>query len=1136
MLLKNNYLREKFAMKNLLSLFLITNFLTANAQQLLNEQCGSEQVHQVFLQNAGNLLRHQQIEQLIYNASKSGIEQAPGRSDFVLPVVVHIIHNGGSENISDVQALRAIDYLNQAFRNTALYDSTDGVDTRIQFCLAKKNPQGQATSGINRVQSALTDLDLSQDLTVKNLSRWDPTCYVNIWVVKTICSQGSCNIGGYAYLPSAHGKAFDGIVVRASTMGSTSAATGTLIHEAGHYLGLYHTFQGGCTNNNCLSDGDKVCDTPPDNSTAYIACASTMNSCSTDALSGFTSDQPDQHKNFMDYTAATCRTMFSAGQRDRMIWHTQNIRASLQNCSSCFSPCTTAINASFVSSASAVAVGASVNFTNQSSGAASYKWLVNGTLFATTANSVYTFNNAGTYIVRLETIGVDTNCVDYFTDTITVNCGVTAGFSANNLNPAVGQAVTFTNFSTGATNYQWFVDGVLQGTSLTLNYTFNQGGSYSVYLVASSLLCSDTTPITYFIHVGAPCNVSFGWTPQNANTCLAVKYEPDTGCNYTNYLWTFCEPNYLDSLTTQSYTHTGGGSAPAGAKFIRDENGNYYVFYCLYSSANTTALRRMKFGNSIQNSPVVDTVVVSSGLGASSNLHGFDVVYHDGSYYGFLLFYNGIYRINFGGTLDSKIVTATQLTGISGGIDWGHKVEIVRETNNWWLIVAARNSSAITLLYLGSSITNNVQAQSSHAVNGCSGFSYHKINGSHYIYGVGLFSGVRIISFGNSLANTPTLSNSYLYNNGVYPDDIALYQNCDGSLSGVLLYENTQVHQLVKFNTPTSAPIVLDTFTKNTLRISGMSRLIRTDQGLTTFATQGANNGLVKLNFGDCGIPYSTLKFPPPVAYNKAGSYYVRLAVDEGLPTQQVYCRNVNVTNVAGNPVNLGQDTTLCFSGVRTLNAGPSYKTYLWHDGITDSSTSVFGEGKYFVRVEDYCGNVFSDTIVVDVDSATQISLGNDTSICLGQSIQLNAGNKYVSYSWTPSSGLSCSNCANPIASPASSSVYSVTGKNQSGCVTAASIEISVNTCVGVDDIEKDLVKVIYPVPATETLNIALTDVGEVKVFLFDALGQQVKDSRDIKYEKQNLISLDVSELAAGIYLLEVSTATQKSLLKVVVQ
>jgi hypothetical protein len=292
----------------------------------------------------------------------------------------------------------------------------------------------------------------------------------------------------------------------------------------------------------------------------------------------------------------------------------------------------------------------------------------------------------------------------------------------------------------------------------------------------------------------------------------------------------------------------------------------------------------------------------------------------------------------------------------------------------------------------------------------------------------------------------------------------------------------------------------------------------------------------VKLNFGDCGIPYSTLKFPPPVAYNKAGSYYVRLAVDEGLPTQQVYCRNVNVTNVAGNPVNLGQDTTLCFSGVSTLNAGPSYKTYLWHDGITDSSTSVFGEGKYFVRVEDYCGNVFSDTIVVNVDSATQISLGNDTSICLGQSIQLNAGNKYVSYSWTPSSGLSCNNCANPIASPASSSVYSVTGKNQSGCVTAASIEINVNTCVGVDDIEEDLVKVIYPMPVTEKLKVALTVAGEVKVFLFNALGQQVKDSRDIKYEKQNLVSLDVSELTAGIYLLEVSTLTQKSLLRVVIQ
>ena len=88
----------------------------------------------------------------------------------------------------------------------------------------------------------------------------------------------------------------DGLVVEARAFGASQAGSTTAIHEFGHYFGLYHTFQGGCTNDNCLTDGDHVCDTPPDQSTAAVACGGSANSCTTDAQSGFTSDQPDNHR------------------------------------------------------------------------------------------------------------------------------------------------------------------------------------------------------------------------------------------------------------------------------------------------------------------------------------------------------------------------------------------------------------------------------------------------------------------------------------------------------------------------------------------------------------------------------------------------------------------------------------------------------------------------------------------------------------------------------------------------------------------------------------------------------------------------------------------------------------------------
>jgi len=68
----------------------------------------------------------------------------------------------------------------------------------------------------------------------------------------------------------------------------------------GHFLGLYHTFEGGCTNNDCAIDGDGICDTPPDNSTAWISCGNTQNSCTTDANSGFATDQNDLLADYMD--------------------------------------------------------------------------------------------------------------------------------------------------------------------------------------------------------------------------------------------------------------------------------------------------------------------------------------------------------------------------------------------------------------------------------------------------------------------------------------------------------------------------------------------------------------------------------------------------------------------------------------------------------------------------------------------------------------------------------------------------------------------------------------------------------------------------------------------------------------------
>ena len=281
-------------------------------------QCAADFIHNNLMQT-DSAYRNQivtlesQVEAITQNHANNELRSTL----YTIPVVVHVIHLGEpigtGSNITDIQIQQAIAGLNDRFRNI----NGLGVDVELEFCLASKDPNGNSTNGINRVDGSSVPNYSANGITptgnpcsgavatvIKDLSRWPVSDYYNIWVVSEICNGGFV---GYASYPV--GGLYDGLVIVSTSMTSTS---GTLPHEVGHGFFLYHTFNGDGGNvscpvdTNCLINGDLVCDTPPHKQSD----CGTTNPCTSAGV------WDNSRYNYMTYCPLVNR--FTQGQKDRI--------------------------------------------------------------------------------------------------------------------------------------------------------------------------------------------------------------------------------------------------------------------------------------------------------------------------------------------------------------------------------------------------------------------------------------------------------------------------------------------------------------------------------------------------------------------------------------------------------------------------------------------------------------------------------------------------------------------------------------------------------------------------------------------------------------------------------------------------
>jgi hypothetical protein len=273
----------------------------------------------------------------------SGARSADDSAFYIVPVVIHIIHNGGPENVPDLAVQRQIEVLNEDFgRYGAGYNNSPvGMDTRIRFCLATVDPDGKPATGIVRVKSGYTNLNSDNEMLTKNLSRWDQKRYLNIWVVKRI--GASDNEHGYAYLAedvvNTQYAEQDGIVINYKFFGRDMPFNPagwnkgrTASHEVGHYFNLMHTWGGDGQGEGRCGDDDKVDDTP-DCDLPYTAQYFPLtDSCTTPKQCGFYR----MVENHMDYSEERCKNIFTKGQSARMREAIRTYRPGLVSYSNAF--------------------------------------------------------------------------------------------------------------------------------------------------------------------------------------------------------------------------------------------------------------------------------------------------------------------------------------------------------------------------------------------------------------------------------------------------------------------------------------------------------------------------------------------------------------------------------------------------------------------------------------------------------------------------------------------------------------------------------------------------------------------------------------------------------------------------------
>ena len=405
------------------------------------QRCGIVEMTRRLEQEHPELARSMQRSRLQLEQETAAFTEKPAAvralaAPMVIPVVVHIIHENGPENVSDAKVVGAIEQVNEDFKalnaDPAFIHSNFRrlvTDTQMIFRLAKRDPNGNLTNGITRTYNPTWSANGAADQSNMKLQvGWPQNKYLNVYLVKSAYGGNSSAFAYYPISAQPPYEHYDGIIISAWAFGRTTPGYYTILtHEIGHWANLIHTWGEGEVglSTNCSTD-DLVADTPNCAGAWGTACNVNTTTCSS----------LDNNENFMDY--GQCQTMFTTGQVARMhaamnssigrrneIWQQANLIATGVYESN-YAP-TGKINGEYYGS-----TGVAVSFSSKGSydvdgSIASYAWTFGDGSTSSLANPTRAYAAASTYTVTLR---------------VTDNGGASSSYTTNAYITAPGTYIT----------------------------------------------------------------------------------------------------------------------------------------------------------------------------------------------------------------------------------------------------------------------------------------------------------------------------------------------------------------------------------------------------------------------------------------------------------------------------------------------------------------------------------------------------------------------------------------------------------------------------------------------------------------------------------------------------------------------